>query len=113
MSTPTTIGAAVVAASTAATLPALVATGHPHLAGGGVTLVLAAWVFLSWHAARSTDTRHREILGYASTSIGLGVDPSPVVEALTGCRDREADAAEHEDDLRLGRWVHLRPSYDD
>lgn len=113
MSTPTTIGAAVAAASTAATLPALVATGHPWMAGGGVTLSLGVWVFLSWHAARSTLTRHRDVLAYASSSIDLGVDPTRVVAALAGCRDHEEDMAEHEDDLRHGRWIHLRPSYED
>lgn len=111
MSTPATFGAAVVAAAVASTLPALVATGHPWMASSGLALALGTWVFLSWHAARSTVARHRDVLTYAHNSINLGVDPAPVVEALAGCRDYDAD--EHEDDLRHGRWIHLRPSYED
>ena len=106
MSSPTTIGAAVAAA----TLPALAATGHPWMAGVGLLLGLGTVVLLSWQENRGRLAQHRDVLSYAHTSVSLGVDPAPVVEAMQPRRDPEADSTCHEDDLHIGRWVHLPPS---
>lgn len=108
MSSPTTIGAAVAAL----TLPALAATGHPWMAGAGLLLGIGVLVLQSWQEARSTLTRHKDVLSYAHTSVSLGVDPTPVVEALRPRREYELDSACHEEDLHIGRWVHLPPSRD-
>jgi hypothetical protein len=107
VSAPITIGAAVAAA----TLPALAATGHPWIAGGGLLLVLAAVELRIWLELRAKVARDREMLSYAQTSVSLGVDPASVVVAMRPRRRHEQDS--HEEDLQIGRWVHLPPSRDD
>jgi hypothetical protein len=94
MSTPKILSSVV-----AVTMSVLVVTGHP-LAAGAVFVATAA-VGAGLFPTRET--------GRTTPSVSVDGYLSPV-GPLEAAGDPEVDSAWHEDDLRTGRWVHLRPS---
>jgi NAD/NADP transhydrogenase beta subunit len=108
MSTTTRIGTAVAAGSGMATLPALVATGHPWIGAAGLVISLGAWVLHSRQVARGELAQDQAVLSYAHTSVSLGVDPAPVIVAMRGRADEPVDPP-RDDGVPAVRGLHLPP----